>query len=240
MAVPGPTLQPPEDPRALLPAVLEPATRAWLDTATARVAADPAAIHGLFPGVRRRCGDTGLTAHWSVDEAARAVLVTALPLRGPALADTLTRLHRHGDPAEQRAVLRALPLLDPGTPGAAGELGDLALPLVRETLRGNDTTLITAALGPYAAARLPDTEYRQAVLKCVFYEIPLDRVHGLDVRADRELARMLADFARERAAAGRAVPPDIEPLIRAFPDLAPAQDPHAERNMTALGTTDGN
>jgi hypothetical protein len=239
MAVPTPSGELPEDPRSLLPAALDPAARAWLDAATAQVAADPAAIRTLFPGVRRRCGHAPLTGHWTVDETARAVLVTALPLRGPALADALTRLHRHGDPAEQRAVLRSLPLLDPGAPQAAGDLGDLALPLVRETLRGNDTTLIQAALGPYAAARLPDTEYRQAVLKCVFYEIPLDLVHGLDARADRELARMLADFARERAAAGRAVPPDIEPVLRAFPDVGTTQPPRAERNVATPEPTEG-
>ncbi|MEW2400484.1 EboA domain-containing protein [Streptomyces sp. NPDC046862] len=210
---------PPADPRSALHSVLDDTARTRLDRAAAETAAEPAAIRRLFPAVRRRCGHTRLDGHWTVDEAARAVLLTALPLRGPALADEVTRLHRHGDPAEQRAVLRSLPLLD---------VGDLALPIVRETLRGNDTTLIEAALGPYAADRLPDAEYRQAVLKCVFCEIPLNRVAGLDTRADRELARMLADFMHERIVAGRDVPPDLWPLVRSFPavigdELASAQ-----------------
>lgn len=196
----------PPDPRTALDLM----ARAWLDESTTKVAAEPAALRRLFPAARRRCGHGRLTEHWTVDEAARAVLLIALPLRGQPLADEVTLLHRHGDPAEQRAILRTLPLLD---------LGDLALPLVRETLRGNDTTLIEAALGPYASAHLADAEYRQAVLKCVFCEIPLDRVSGLDSRGDRELARMLADFAHERIVAGRAVPPDIRPLVLAFPDV---------------------
>ncbi|MFG2550195.1 EboA domain-containing protein [Streptomyces sp. NPDC048581] len=211
MAVPAASPAAPPDPRTALTAVLDDTARIWLDESVAEVAAVPAAVRRLFPAARRRCGRGRLTDHWTVDEAARAVLLTALPLRDQALAGEVARLHRHGDPAEQRAVLRTLPLLD---------LGDLALPLVRETLRGNDTTLIEAALGPYAAAHLPDDEYRQAVLKCVFYEIPLDRVTGLDARADRELARMLADFAHERIVAGRAVPQDILPFVRAFPDVA--------------------
>ncbi|SEB89671.1 EboA domain-containing protein [Streptomyces sp. KS_5] len=210
MAVPTASPSPPPDPRPALAGVLDPAARAWLDGGAAEVAAEPGAVRRLFPAVRRRCGRGRLTSYWTVDEAARAVLLTALPLRGPALADEVTRLHRHGDPAEQRAVLRTLPLLD---------LGDLALPLVREALRGNDTTLIEAALGPYAAVHLPDSEYRQAVLKCVFCEIPLARVSGLDARADRELARMLADFAHERIVAGRDVPQDVRPVVRAFPDV---------------------
>ncbi|MFC8089281.1 EboA domain-containing protein [Streptomyces sp. NPDC057301] len=210
----GSSTVPPDHPHLALTDVLDPTARTWLDDSAAKVAAEPAAVRRLFPAARRRCGHGRLTAYWTVDEAARAVLLTALPLRGEALADEVTGLHRHGDPAEQRAVLRTLPLLD---------LGDLALPLVRETLRGNDTTLIEAALGPYAAAHLPDAEYRQAVLKCVFCEIPLDRVSGLGTRADRELARMLADFAHERIVAGRDVPEDILPVVRAFPDVIGAE-----------------
>ncbi|WP_425584782.1 EboA domain-containing protein [Streptomyces vastus] len=81
-------------------------------------------------------------------------------------------------------------------------------------------TVDEAALGPYAARHLPDDEYRQAVLKCVFHEIPLDRVAGLGKRADTELARMPADFARERIAAGRGVPEDTTSVIRAFAPAA--------------------
>lgn len=208
------------DPRTLLahhpPA---PAARAWLDEAVARVTAHPAAVRTLFPAARRRCGRARLDARWTVDEAARAVLLTALPLGGQPLADELAGLHRHGDPAEQRAVLRTLPLLaaPDGGDAAREPLGDLALPLVREALRGNDSGVIEAALGPYGAARLPDAEYRQAVLKCVFQEIPLGRIDGLPARADAELARMLADFAHERVAAGRDVPADIWPVVRPFP-----------------------
>ncbi|WP_203614099.1 EboA domain-containing protein [Streptomyces sp. SID13726] len=200
----------PTDPSSAVRSLLDEDARTWLDGAAAAVAADAAAIRRLFPAVRSHCGRSRLDAHWSVDEAARAVLLTALPLRGAALAGEVGPLYRFGDPAEQRAVLRTLPLLD---------LDALALPLVREALRGNDTTLIEAALGPYADRHLPDPEFRQAVLKCVFCEIPLDRVHGLTGRADRELARMLADFAHERLAAGRPVPTDVRPVLHAFPDV---------------------
>ncbi|MFF9037429.1 EboA domain-containing protein [Streptomyces sp. NPDC014892] len=208
------------DPRTLLARhPLDPPARAWLDEAKARITERPAAVRTLFPAARRRVGRARLDARWTVDEAARAVLLTALPLGGQPLADELAGLHRHGDPAEQRAVLRALPLLAAPDRGDASRepLGDLALPLVREALRGNDSGIIEAALGSYGAARLPDAEYRQAVLKCVFHEIPLDRIDGLPARADAELARMLADFAHERVAAGRDVPTDIWPVVRPFP-----------------------
>ncbi|HEY8986802.1 MAG TPA: EboA domain-containing protein [Streptomyces sp.] len=298
MATARPTPQAAPDPRpALAGAPLPDRARSWLDTATARVAADPAAIRALFPAARRQCGQAPLTDHWHTDEAVRAALLTALPLRGAALADAVAELYRRGDPAEQRAVLRALPLLEevneeggeeargewgtagdadsgarkgssdvpdgsgdlngsggtggsddatpralrtrsalpaaptgipgvrrtpftPYTPTPRDRLGDLTLSLVREALRGNDNSVIEAALGAYAAARMPDAEYRQAVLKYAFSDNPLDRLYGRDARADRELARMLADFAHERIAAGRTVPADVWPLVRAHTALA--------------------
>ncbi|MFG2126247.1 EboA domain-containing protein [Streptomyces sp. NPDC048751] len=243
------------DPRPLLRSgPLSPSAHAWLGDALARVAARPTAIRALFPAARRHCGQARLDAHWTADEAARAALLTALPLRGRALADEVKGLYRHGDPAEQRAVLRALPLLDAADAADAADAvdtgadtggEDLVLVLLREALRGNDTTVIESALGPYGAARLPAAEYRQAVLKCLFCEIPLDHVAGLDVRADHELARMLVDFAHERIAAGRDVPPDVWPLVRAFPavattlatrarDLAPTRPEAAARALAAL------
>ncbi|WP_369240862.1 EboA domain-containing protein [Streptomyces sp. R21] len=194
------------DPPLTLDTLLSPDAQDWLATATARIAADPDTIQVLFPAAARRCGRP--TA-----DAVRAALLLALPQCGDELATTTAELYRRGDPSEQRAVLRALPLLEDNDPS----FGDLALPLVHEALRTNDTTLVEAALGSYATRHLKVDAFRQAVLKCVFCEIPLDRISGLPERADGELARMLADFARERTAAGQPVPSDIEPLIRAFP-----------------------
>jgi hypothetical protein len=160
--------------------------------------------------VRRACGEgpvPGLPG-WTADQAVRVRLLLASPLRGAALTSMADALYRHGDPAERVAVLRGLwPLAVRRGLGADG------LPIVRDALRSNDTRLIRAALGPYAAAHLPDGDYRQAVLKCVFVGIPLAAVAGLERRADGELARMLADYARERRAAGREVPADVWAVV---------------------------
>lgn len=192
----------PDRPTPPLLPDLTPEARAWLDTATTRIASDPHAVRAAFPAAARRCGRAPA-------DRARAALLLALPLRGAALAAEVTDLYRQGDAAEQRAVLYALPLLDAADP----DFGDRALPLTREALRSNDTTLVEAALGPYAARHLDPDAFRQAVLKCVFCEIPLDRISGLAERTDAELTRMLADFGRERIAAGRPVPTDITSLI---------------------------
>lgn len=203
---------------------LTPDARLWLTEAVSRVGQDPTAVRTVFPAVGRRCGRGPLVPGWTVADAARARLLAALPLRGAELAEEVTALHRYGDAAEQRAVLRSLALLEKADPSFA----DLGLPLVDTALRGNDTGLIEAALGPYAARHLDYDGYRHAVLKCVFCEIPLDRIAGLEERADRELARMLADFAHERVAAGRAVPADVWPVVRAHPGTLEASGLPAE------------
>jgi hypothetical protein len=188
----------------LLGALTALADDGWLSTALARVAAEPAAIAHLFPAVGRHCG-RGPTAlpDWNTDDAARALLLLALPLRGDAPANQIEQLYRYGDAAEKRGVLRALPLLD---------LGAAAVPLLHDAVRTNDPRLLAAALGPYAA-HLDDAMWRQAVLKCVFMGVPLRCVAGLRERADTELATMLAGLARERAAAGRAMPDDAMALL---------------------------
>lgn len=188
----------------------------WLDIAMRLVARDPEAIAGLFPAVGRRCGrgplpDPGpeLTG-WTVDDAARVLLLTALPLRGTELAEHVVPLYRYGDAAEKRAVLRALPSLD---------IGDGAVELLHDAIRTNDTRLVAAALGPYAS-HLDDPTWRQAVLKCVFMEIPLTVVDGLDRRADGELGRMLASLDDERRAAGRTIPADASALLARISEVA--------------------
>ncbi|MEU4982581.1 EboA domain-containing protein [Streptomyces sp. NPDC021969] len=191
---------------------LTPDAAAWLEQACAAVRCEPGEVEGKFAVAARRCGrgaldagaDAGLGTGWSVDDAVRVLLLAALPVRGAALAAVVSRLYRIGGVPERRAVLRSLPLLE-----AAGDLGDLGLPLVEDALRCNDPRLIAAAVGPYGSRRLGAHAFRQAVLKCVFVGVPLDLVTALDARADAELDRMMADFAAERHAAGRALPHDV-------------------------------
>ncbi|MEU4689173.1 EboA domain-containing protein [Actinoplanes sp. NPDC023714] len=168
----------------------------WLTEAVTAIEADPKAIGALFPAAGRRCGRGAIAPGWTADEAARAIMLAA----APAEADDL---YRYGDADEKRAVLKSLPLLP---------IGDAAVPLLHDALRTNDTRLVAAALGPYAA-HLDPAAWRQAVLKCVFMGIPLDAVDSLHKRADAALAAMLRAFADERAAAGREVPADAQQLL---------------------------
>lgn len=194
---------------AALRAAAEPP---WLGEARARVAEEPAAVRVLFPAVGREVGRAPLRpkrdpqglVHGTVDDAARASLLAALKDSAEGDAE-LTDLYRYGDDAEKRGVLRGL------TPGTDPDVG---LPIVRDALRTNDTRLVAAALGPFAAAHLDQHAWRHGVLKCLFTGIPLRAVAGLDGRVDDELLRMVADYAAEREAAGRPVPADATDLLR--------------------------
>jgi hypothetical protein len=175
----------------------------WLWEAVERIAAEPDAIGRLFPAVGRRVGRAPLpdAPGWTADEAARTLLLAALPAERAAVE--VHALYRYGDAAEKRAVLKALPLLP---------VGDAAAPLLHDAIRTNDTRLLAAALGPYAK-HLEAPAWRQAVLKCVFTGVSLSTVDRLDERADAELAAMLTGYAQERRAAGREVPADALALL---------------------------
>lgn len=176
----------------------------WLADAIHDVRIDPATIDDLFPVAGRQCGRDVLPDGRRVDDAARLLLLQALPIDGAALLDVLWRLYRFGDAAERRAILLALPQIDQS---------GIAVPIVQDALRTNDKRLIEAAIGDYATRHLADHDFRQGVLKCVFVGIPLAHVPGLPERLDAELAHMLGRYAEERQAAHRTVPTDVAEII---------------------------
>ncbi|MFF2961620.1 EboA domain-containing protein [Streptomyces sp. NPDC057963] len=196
--------------RRELDAQLGGAARAWLDEALAE--AEHAATH---EDTEQRPGSLYAVPPWELRYAAagrycgldNADSVRALLLVGARAAlPALTRLYEQGTAAERRAVLLTLHRLD---------VGPAALPLVEDALRTNDTRLVAAAVGPYAATHLDAHNWRHAVLKCLFTGVPVEAVAQLARRSrgDAELARMLGDFAAERIAAGRGLPAGLTRVL---------------------------
>ncbi|MFI1223351.1 MULTISPECIES: EboA domain-containing protein [unclassified Streptomyces] len=201
--------------RKELDAELGGAARAWLDEALAEAAHDADRTEATHDGPGPETTGPSTSPPWELRFAAagrhcgqenadsvRSLLLVEARASSPAV----NRLYEQGTAAERRAVLLTLHRLD---------LGDTALPLVEDALRTNDTRLVAAAVGPYAAEHLDPHAWRHAVLKCLFTGVPVAAVARLGDRArgDSELARMLGDFAAERTAAGRTVPEDLRTVL---------------------------
>ncbi|HTE63864.1 MAG TPA: EboA domain-containing protein [Solirubrobacteraceae bacterium] len=204
---------------------VSPDALAWVRESVAAIEADPGAVRTRFPMAGRKAGRAPLDPDaspddvhaWTVDDAARALLLVAL---GDGVEAELADLYRFGDAAERRGLLRALPYLP---------VGDRAMGIVDDAIRTNDTRLVAAALGPYATAHLDDAAYDQAVLKCVFIGVPIAPLDGLPARATAETARMLAAFVHERVAAGRDVPAEVWGVIDRHPPAEELAAIDAER-----------
>ncbi|MFJ6080959.1 EboA domain-containing protein [Streptomyces sp. NPDC092369] len=215
---------PPADLHRLLTARLGGAARAWLDQALEEAATHPG-IHGPISVWELRLAEAGRRCGPEHADVARVLILHA----ARAGTDAVTRVYFQGTAAERRAVLHALPHLIAGPD---------ALPLVEDALRTNDTRLVAAAVGPYAARHLAPHHWRHAVLKCLFTGVPADEIADLDRRArdDAELARMLGDYAAERTAAGRPVPEDLHRVLTLTDPTATPPAPAAAPDAGPRGT----
>ncbi|HEU0031975.1 MAG TPA: EboA domain-containing protein [Kofleriaceae bacterium] len=179
--------------RALPPSALEWVQSVALD--------DKVSLLAAYSGAARKVGKAPVALSqgrtWGTDELARALLLLrAYPRLTP------DELWQHGDNRERQAVLKALPYLpDP----------DAHVALAVEACRSNVLTVFEAIAceNPFPAAQFPELHWNQLVLKAAFNGVALARIVGLDTRHNAELARMAADFAAERRAAGRPVPDDL-------------------------------
>lgn len=213
----------------------------FLETAEARralasqvalVRARPDRIAVLFPAAARTVargpgpsGDPDGVAGPTLEDTVRVELLTALAetLAPSDLAREVHDLYHHGDAGERRAVLRGLGHVWRPHAGRE-ELTGLARALLADAMRTNDTRLVAAAAASPTTALLDAHSWRQGVLKCLFVGVSLGSAAGIPERADDELARMCADFARERTLAGRPVPGDVHLVLRYFPRQAARLD----------------
>ncbi|MDB5103188.1 MAG: hypothetical protein JWP91_877 [Fibrobacteres bacterium] len=138
---------------------------------------------------------------WTCDQAARAFLLTSLP-PGPGSAATLGRLWQTADVGEAVALQKSLAVL-------ANPEGQM--PWAREAIRSNIKAVFEAITlrNPYPALHFDNVGWNQMVVKTFFVDSPMHEIEGLDRRVNPPLARMLADLAHERWAAGRAFSPQL-------------------------------
>ena len=157
-------------------------------------------------------------AAWTEVQAGR---ITLLLHRDPRnrerwLAE-LDTIFGTGDLEELVALYQALPILP-----HPESLADRCT----EGVRSNMTDVFRAVAhgNPYPSEFLTDAAWNQLVLKALFVEIGIEGVVGLEDRGNPALARMLCDYARERWAAKRPVPPELWRCVGPHADEAGVKD----------------
>jgi len=153
---------------------------------------------------------------WSLDQAARVLLLLAAASDGATFSRRLDQLCATADVGELVAFYRGLPLY-PDQPRHVLRAA--------EGVRTNMKAVFQAVAhhNPYPSEQLAEPAWNQMVLKALFIGIILDPIVGLDRRANPALARMLCDYAHERWAAGRPISPELWRCV----------GPHARGDMLA-------
>jgi hypothetical protein len=172
-------------------------------------AAEAAAAERCIPGWK--------PGEWSLADAGRILLLSGLPGRNPDFAPRFRALCQTADVAEAIALYRGLPLY-PAPESLEPQAG--------EGLRSNMRSVFEAIVhnNPYPARYFDTHRWNHMLLKALFVGSRLAPIHGLDARANEELARIMRDFAHERWAAGRQAPFDIWRCVGPFASGAALAD----------------
>ena len=153
----------------------------------------------------------------SLDQAARLWLLLQAASVPRPLAPQLRTLLATADVGEAIAIYRGLPLYP-----ASADLVILAVEGLRTSMR--DVFEAVALDTPFPAEHFSDDAWNQMVLKALFVDATLDRIQGLDLRWNADLAAKLVDYARERHAARRSVSPELWRGVGRFADESARAD----------------
>lgn len=147
---------------------------------------------------------------WTLDRLVRIYLLQQLPAKEPTqYYHQLKTLIDSAEINEAVAIYSGLTLLP-----FAEHLNFLGTEAVRTNI--GQVFDAFAFDNPYAAIYFSDAEWNQLILKTIFNQKPIHLIVGLDGRNNFELARSISDFAQERWAAHRSVPPQIWRLYIPF------------------------
>jgi hypothetical protein len=181
----------------------------------ALTAAQIAAAEALCPGWSPQT--------WSVDQAARSLLLLSLPQDDPAqVARRFEQLFTTSGLQELIALHQTLPLLP--YPDRYRFWADEG---VRSHMKGVFEAI--ALRNPYPMQHFDEAAWNQMVLKALFIESDLAPIYGLDQRRNPTLARMAIAYVHERWAAKRRVNPELWRLVAPF--VTDAIRPDLERGL---------
>lgn len=176
------------------------------------------ALNALFSFISRKTGNEKLRIGsgmpeidnasldirgWTIDRLCRVWLIMQVDSSDRALyLSKIENLFSGASMNELVALYSALPVL--AYPGAWKAR-------CAEGIRSNIGTVLEAIMyeNAYPARWLDEPAFNQMVLKAFFADKNVDRIIGMDQRANRDLADILFDYAHERWAAARAVNPQL-------------------------------
>jgi hypothetical protein len=146
--------------------------------------------------------------------------------------DRLVRVHiiLQADKGDKEVYFRAIENLF-----LAAEMGELvalysALPVLpypemwvkrcSEGIRSNIGDVLAAIMysNPYPAKYLDQSAWNQLILKAFFTDKDINKITGVDERANKDLAYIISDYAHERWAAGRELNPLMWRMVGPFID----------------------
>jgi len=147
---------------------------------------------------------------WTNTDTARLILLMTAIENAPEQAESIIlSYYKMGDELEHIALIQGLIFFAPGE-----YLTELALDIGR-----TNNLQVLAALtldNPYPACIYSEQAFNQMVLKGLFLGLAIERIEGIEQRANPDLARMCENYVGEREAAGRTVPTDIWLAIGPF------------------------
>lgn len=151
---------------------------------------------------------------WPADRLTRLWLLLGLPLDDrDGFVRSVETLFETAEMNELVALYASLPVLP---------YPEAWIFRATEAVRSNMGVVFDAlALGnPYPSEQFSEPAWNQLVMKTIFNDKALGRIIGLAERRNAALSRILVDFAHERWAAGRHVPPRAWQVVAPFVDEA--------------------
>jgi len=213
---------------------IDPTSWAWLSAESNTIS--NFALNTAFTIIPRKTGKTVMTItqrqrellssirpgftidNWTTDRLSRVWLLIQYDKTDEnRYFQVIENLFSVAEMNEQIALYSALPVLP---------YPQLWTKRCMEGIRSNIGTVLEAIMydNPYPAENLEEPAWNQMILKAFFTEKQVNRIYGLDQRANEELARILADYAMERHSAGRKVDDMLWYLVGKFVDQVRLSD----------------
>jgi hypothetical protein len=149
---------------------------------------------------------------WSIDRLGRAYLLINLDSSGKeSYFKSIENLFLAAEMGELVALYSTLPLL---------AYPEIWVKRCSEGIRSNIANVLEAIMysNPYPAKYLDQSAWNQLILKAFFTDKDINKIVGVDTRANKELAYIISDYAHERWAAGRELNPLMWRMVGPFID----------------------